>query len=62
MAEIVNLRRARKAKARRELDKVADANRVQHGTPKHLRAIAKTEAGKAAREHALRKLRSDDKD
>jgi len=32
MAELINLRRARKAKARAEKDKAADANRIAHGT------------------------------
>ncbi len=40
MAEIINLRRARKAKARAEKDKTAEANRVAHGTPKTLRNLA----------------------
>ena len=50
MAEIVNLRRARKAKARDEKAKAADANRTLHGTPKHLRNLAKARSEKAARE------------
>ena len=47
MAEIVNLRRARKAKAKTEREKTAEANRVTHGTPKKLRDLAKarTELG-----------------
>jgi hypothetical protein len=39
MTEIVNLRRARKDKARAEKDKVAQANRVAHGTPKALKKL-----------------------
>jgi hypothetical protein len=50
MAEIVNLRQARKAKARDEKAKAADANRTLHGTPKHLRNLAKARSEKAARE------------
>ena len=34
MAEIVNLRRARKQKARAEKEKDAEINRVRFGTPK----------------------------
>lgn len=49
MSEIVNLRRARKAKAKSEKDKLADANRVTHGTPKELRDLAKARADKARR-------------
>ena len=50
MAEIVNLRRARKAKDRVEKDKAADANRIAHGAPKTLRNLGKARAEKAARE------------
>jgi hypothetical protein len=47
MAEIVNLKRAKKAKARADAEKTADANRAKHGTPKQLRKIAATESGRA---------------
>jgi phage terminase small subunit len=50
MAEIVNLRRARKAKDRAEKSKDAEANRVAHGTPKHLRDLAKARVEKDARD------------
>ena len=50
MAEIVNLRRARKAKARDEKEKTAHANRVLHGTPKNLRDLAKAKTAKSIRE------------
>ena len=50
MAEIVNLRQARKAKARDEKAKTADANRTLHGTPKHLRNLAKARGEKAKRD------------
>lgn len=50
MAEIVNLRRVRKAKARDEKEKAAETNRAVHGTPKHLRTLAKAKSGKAARD------------
>lgn len=40
MVEIVNLNRARKAKARAEKEKTAQANRVAHGTPKALRKLS----------------------
>jgi hypothetical protein len=53
MADILNLRRARKAKARAEKDRAADANRIAHGTPKALR---KLEA--ARREKELSRLES----
>jgi hypothetical protein len=50
MAEIVNLRRARKAKAKAEKDKAAEASRIAHGAPKPARDLAKARADKAARD------------
>jgi len=47
MAEIVNLRRVRKAKDRAEKEKTAEANRVLHGTPKALRNLQKARKDKA---------------
>lgn len=47
MADIINLNRARKAKAKAEKDRTAEANRVRHGTPKALR---KLEAAKRDKE------------
>lgn len=47
MAEIVNLNRARKARAKADKEKTADANRILHGTPKALR---KLEAAKRDKE------------
>jgi hypothetical protein len=59
MAEMINLRRACKAKARAEKDKAAETSRTVHGTPKALR---KAEA--ARQEQAAQRLsghRLDDK-
>ena len=56
MADIVNLNRARKAKARAEKDKTAEANRVLHGTPKALKkleAARKEQAAQRLSGHAL---------
>jgi hypothetical protein len=56
MAEIVNLRRARKAKGRAEKDRAADANRAKHGVAKSTRDLAKARAEKdknAADRHIL---------
>jgi hypothetical protein len=47
MAEIVNLRRARKAKARKEKAAEADRNRVAHGTPKQVRDVTEARSEKA---------------
>jgi hypothetical protein len=51
MAEIVNLRRARKDKARRERESEADANRRRFGRTK-----AEKAADKDARERARREV------
>lgn len=40
MAEIVNLRRVKKSRARAEAARVAEANRLLHGTPSALRKEA----------------------
>ncbi|HEY2835557.1 MAG TPA: DUF4169 family protein [Rhizomicrobium sp.] len=50
MAELINLRRARKAKARNDKEKAAEANRLLHGTPKNLRDLAKARGDKALRD------------
>ena len=49
MSEIVNLRRARKAKARAAAATQADANRVKHGVPKRVRELAKARDEKQKR-------------
>jgi hypothetical protein len=60
MAEIVNLRQARKAKGRAEKDRAAEANRVTFGTAKSLRKRNLAEAQKAARDVEGHKLDNDD--
>ena len=62
MAEIVNLRRARKAKERAEKEKTAEANRVLHGTPKRLRKLSETEKDKAEQRLAAHRLEKDNPD
>jgi hypothetical protein len=49
MADIVNLRRAKKAKARAAKEKEAEANRATFGTPKPLRELAKARREKERR-------------
>lgn len=56
MAELVNLRRARKARDRAEAEKTAEANRRKFGRSKAERTRAEVEADRAAREHAGRKI------
>ena len=48
MAEIVNLNRARKAKAKAEKNRTAEANRVLHGTPKALRRLEEARKDRAS--------------
>jgi hypothetical protein len=50
MAEIINLRRARKSKARDVKAAEAEAARVKHGVAKPVRALAKARRDKAARD------------
>jgi hypothetical protein len=47
MADIINLRRARKHKARTEKDVAAQANRILHSTPKALRETAEARKDQA---------------
>ncbi len=49
MAEIVNLRRARKAKVRREKESEARDNRVRFGTTKAARQLASAQEEAAQR-------------
>lgn len=46
MGEIVNLRRARKSKARLEREKEAAASRARHGAPKKMRLANEAETRK----------------
>ena len=59
-AEIINLNRARKAKAKAEKTKQAEQNRVQHGTPKHLKQLGKVRTEKETRDAEGRKLKKDE--
>jgi hypothetical protein len=57
--EIVNLRRARKAKARAEKVKQSTENRARHGTPKSERRLAKARSEKERRDLEVVKLDPD---
>ncbi len=59
MAEIVNLNRARKARAKADKEKTADANRVLHGTPKALRKLEAAKRDKELSRLESRKLDGD---
>jgi hypothetical protein len=55
-AEIVNLRRARKGRARVEKEAQAASNRVAFGTPRALRNAAELEQARADRALAGKRL------
>lgn len=59
-AEIINLRRARKAKARADAQVRAAENRAKHGRPKAERNTAKREASLAARKLEAHRREVDD--
>ncbi len=50
MAELVNLRTARKRAKQRQADLQADANRLAHGQPKHRRKLEAAQQAKASRD------------
>jgi len=56
MAEIVNLNRARKARAKAEAERTAENNRVKFGTPKALRKKSDAERRKNERELDAKRL------
>ncbi|MGO4403990.1 DUF4169 family protein [Bosea sp. RAF48] len=62
MAEIINLRRARKQKARTEADKAAEQNRISFGRTKAERSLSEAERDKAARHIDGHRLAQGDKD
>jgi hypothetical protein len=62
MAEIVNLNRARKARAKADKQKTAQANRVLHGTPKSLRNLSEAKKKQAARRLSGHELENGDDD
>ena len=49
MAEIINLRRARKQRARQDADKQAQQNRITFGRTKAERSLTQAERDKAGR-------------
>lgn len=60
MAEIINLRQARKQKARAEAGKTAEQNRISFGRTKAERKLTEAERDKAARHIDGHKLDRDD--
>ena len=62
MAELINLRRARKARDKAAKEKTAEANRVLHGTPKHLRKLSDAQKDKADQRLSGHRLEKGDDD
>lgn len=61
MGEIVNLRLARKAKARAGAERQAEQNRVMFGRIKAEKLAAKAEAKRAEKSHAAGRLEPTDR-
>ena len=61
MAELINLRQTRKARAKTQKEKAAVANRILHGTPKAVRNLAEARKDKAEQRLAGHKLEDDQK-
>jgi hypothetical protein len=59
MAELVNFRRAKKAKARTAKEKEAEDNRVKFGTPKALKQLNAARREKTEREVDAHKREED---
>lgn len=59
MSEIINLRRARKEKARAAKAKDACENRTRHGVVKSLRSLTEGHKDKAARDLDAHKLKDE---
>ena len=60
MAEIINLNKARKARAKADKEKTAEANRIQHGTPKALRNLEAARKDKADGKLSGHRLENED--
>ncbi len=60
MAELINLRTARKQAKRRQGDQHAHANRLSHGQPKHLRELEDARQTKASHDLDLRQIETGD--
>jgi hypothetical protein len=57
MVEIVNLRRARKAKARSEKESTAASSRAKHGVAKDVRALDEARGEKAKHDLEAHRLK-----
>jgi Domain of unknown function (DUF4169) len=59
MADLINLRRVKKAKARVEKSAQADANRAKQGVAKPVRDLAKARDAKASHDLDAKRLERD---
>ncbi len=62
MGEVVNLNRARKARAKAAAAKTAENNRVKHGAPKHLRKQSDAERKRTEAESEGKRLNDEAND
>jgi Domain of unknown function (DUF4169) len=60
MAELINLRQARKTKAKAQKEKAAEANRILHGTPKTVRKLSEARKDKEEQRLAGHWLKPED--
>jgi len=56
MADLINLRLARKRAKQRQEDERANANRLAHGQPKHRRKLEAARQAKAGRDLDLHRI------
>jgi len=61
MAEVVNLRTARKQAKKRQGDQRAQANRLAHGQPKHLRELEDAQQTKASHDLERHRIETGDR-
>ena len=61
MAELVNLRTARKQAKRRQSEQLAHAKRLAHGQPKHVRDLEDAQQTKANHDLDLRRIEPGDR-
>jgi hypothetical protein len=60
MAEVINLRQARKRADRQTREREAEDNRLAYGEPKHMRKRREAEAKKAARNLEAHRIGDDE--
>ena len=61
MADVVNLRAARKQAKRQDSEQRAQVNRLAHGQPKHLRKLDDAQQNKASRDLDRHRIETGDR-